>query len=60
MRYFEMPHFQKFSRDHLGAREYVAYQIQIRKIFLEVQEKGRFEKILKTKDGGSLRYLLLL
>lgn len=51
MRYFEMPHFQKFSRNHLGSREYVAYQLQMKKIFLEIKEKGRLEKTLKTKDG---------
>ena len=51
MRYFEMPLFQRFSRNHLGAREYVAYQLQVKKIFLEVMEKGRFERMLKTKDG---------
>jgi hypothetical protein len=51
MRYFEMPHFQRFSRDHLGSREYVAYQLQMKKIFLDVKEKGRLERTLKTKDG---------
>ncbi len=57
MRYFEMPHFQRFSRNHLGAREYVAYQLQIKKIFLEVKEKGRLEKVLRTKDGeASITY----
>ena len=51
MPYFEMPHFQRFSRNHLGAREYVAYQLQIKKILLEAKQKGLLEKTLKTKDG---------
>ena len=51
MRYFELPHFQRFSRDHLGSREYVVYQLQIKKIFMEVKGKGRFERSLRTKDG---------
>jgi hypothetical protein len=53
MRYFEMPHFRQFSRNHLGAREYVAYMLQIKRIFGEVREKGRLERTLKTKDGES-------
>lgn len=51
MRYFEMPHFQAFSHKHLGSREYVAYQLQIKKIMREVRQKGRLEMALKTKDG---------
>src|SRR5258708_13412058 len=51
MRYFEMPHFQKFSRNHLGARDFVGYQLQIKSILLNVKEKGRIEKTLKIKDG---------
>jgi hypothetical protein len=53
MRYFEMPHFQKFSRNHLGAREYVAYQLQMKKIFFEVKEKGVLERALRTRDGDA-------
>lgn len=51
MRYFEMPYFQRFSRNHLGSREFVAYQLQVKKIFLEAKEKGRLERTLRTKDG---------
>jgi hypothetical protein len=51
MPYFEMPHFQKFSRNHLGTREYVVYQLQIKKILLEATHKGLFEKTLWTRDG---------
>jgi hypothetical protein len=51
MRYFEMPHFQAFSHKHLGAREYVAYQLQIKKIMGEVRQKGLLERSLKTRDG---------
>jgi len=60
MRYFETPHFQRFSRSHIGAREFVGYQIQIKKIFADVREKGRLERTLFTRDGGILHYLLLL
>jgi len=53
MRYFETPHFQRFSRSHIGAREFVGYQIQIKKIFADVREKGRLERTLFTRDGES-------
>jgi hypothetical protein len=51
MRYFEMPHFQRFSQNHLGSRDYVGYQLQLKWILSTVKEKGRFEKTLKIKDG---------
>jgi|GEM_PF-2366657 hypothetical protein len=51
MSYFEMPHFQRFSQNHIGAREFVCYQLQMKRIFTEVKEKGRLERTLKTKDG---------
>jgi len=54
MRYFEMPHFQRFSRDHLGSKDFVAYQLQMKKIFHEVKEKGLLERHLKTSDGDSV------
>jgi hypothetical protein len=54
MRYFEMPYFQRFSRDHLSAKDFVAYHLQIKKIFLEVKESGILERPLKTDDGDAV------
>jgi hypothetical protein len=54
MRYFEMPHFQRFSQDHLGAKDFVAYHLQIKNIFFEVKVSGILERPLKTSDGDSV------
>jgi hypothetical protein len=54
MRYFEMPHFQRFSQDHLGAKDFVAYHLQIKNIFFEVKVSSILERPLKTSDGDSV------
>jgi hypothetical protein len=54
MRYFEMPYFQRFSRNHLSAKDFVAYQLQMKKIVYEVKEAGLLERPLKTSDGDAL------
>lgn len=51
MRFFEMPHFKKFSRSHMGARDYVVYRLQVNNILLDVKDKGLLTKNLTTQDG---------